>query len=302
MKTAETLSKSLDLWKSEECQLTEVLSPPIIGDFSQIAFICSKTKVDRIVVALDERREKLPVEQLLFCRLRGIQVEEGATFCEQLCGRLSVEDLRPSALIFSDGFKRPLIIRKLKRVIDIFCSLTGMVLISPLCLAIGLAIKFESEGPVLYRQERIGQDGVPFSILKFRSMRVDAEKDGPVWAEANDERITKVGRIIRKLRLDEIPQMINVLKGEMSFVGPRPERPFFVQRLEKEIPFYFHRHTVKPGITGWAQICHPYGASQEDALEKLKYDLYYIKHMSVLLDIRILLKTINVVLLGRGSR
>ena len=254
------------------------------------------------MVALDEKRGKLPVEQLLLCRLRGIRVEEGATFCEQLCGRLSVEDLHPSALIFSDGFKRSLMIRKLKRGTDIFCSLAGLVLLSPLSLAVGLAIKFESEGPVFYRQERIGEEGVPFSILKFRSMRVDAEKDGPVWAAANDERITKVGRIIRKLRLDEIPQMINVLKGEMSFVGPRPERPFFVQHLQKEIPFYFHRHTVKPGITGWAQICHPYGASREAALEKLKYDLYYIKHMSPFLDIRILLKTIKVVLSGRGSR
>lgn len=299
---AEIPSKSLDLWKSRQWQVAVVPSPPIVGDFSQIASICSKTKVDRIVVALDERRGKLPVEQLLLCRLRGIRVEEGATFCEQLCGRLSVENLHPSALIFSDGFKRSLIIRKVKRGIDIFCSLAGLVLLSPLSLAVGLAIKFESEGPVFYRQERIGEDGMPFNILKFRSMRVDAEKDGPVWAAANDERITKVGRIIRKLRMDEIPQMINVLKGEMSFVGPRPERPFFVQYLQKEIPFYFHRHTVKPGITGWAQICHPYGASKEAALEKLKYDLYYIKHMSASLDIRILLKTIKVVLLGRGSR
>ena len=299
---AETLSKSLGLWNSEEWQFEEVLGPPIIGDFSQIASICSKTKVDRIVVALDERREKLPVEQLLLCRLRGIRVEEGTTFCEQLCGRLSVENLHPSALIFSDGFKRSLMIRKLKRGIDIFCSLAGLVLLSPLSLAVGLAIKFESKGPVFYRQERIGEDGMPFCILKFRSMRVDAEKDGPVWADVNDVRITKVGRIIRKLRLDEIPQMINVLKGEMSFVGPRPERPFFVQWLQKEIPFYFHRHIVKPGITGWAQICHPYGASKEAALEKLKYDLYYIKHMSAFLDIRILLKTIKVVFWGRGSR
>ena len=302
MRMAETASKSLDLWKSEAGPFTEVLSPPVIGDFSQIASICSKTRVDRIVVALDERRGKLPVEQLLFCRLKGIRVEEGAAFSEHLCGRLSVEDIYPSALIFSDGFKRSLIIRNLKRGIDIFCSLAGLFLLSPLSFAIGAAIKLESAGPVLYRQERIGEDGVPFHILKFRSMRVDAEKDGPVWASANDERITRVGRVIRKLRCDEIPQMINVLRGEMSFVGPRPERPFFVQRLQKEIPFYFHRHTVKPGITGWAQICHPYAASREEAMQKLKYDLYYIKHMTPFMDIKILFKTVKVVLFGNGAR
>jgi len=302
MKMVETASKSLDLLKSEASGFTGVQRPSIIGDFSQISSICTQMKVDRIVVALDERRGKLPVEQLLFCRLKGIRVDEGATFTENLCAKLSVENLYPSALIFSDGFKRSLIIRKLKRGIDIVCSLAGLLLLTPLSLAIAAAIRLESAGPVFYRQERIGEDGVPFSILKFRSMGVDAEKNGPVWAAAKDERVTKVGRFIRKLRLDEIPQMINVLKGEMSFVGPRPERPFFVQRLEKEIPFYFHRHTVKPGITGWAQIYHPYGASTEDAMQKLKYDLYYIKHMNFLMDFRIILETIKVVLLGRGAR
>ena len=282
--------------------LTEAPSPPIIGDFSQIASICSKTRVDRIVVALDERRGKLPVEQLLFCRLKGIRVEEGATFCEHLCGRLSVENLYPSALIFSDGFKRSMIIRKLKRGIDVLCSAACLLVLSPLSLVVSLAILFESGKPVLYRQERVGRDGEPFTMLKFRSMRVDAEKNGPVWAAADDDRITRVGRIIRKVRFDEIPQMINVLRGEMSFVGPRPERPVFVQRLQKEIPFYFHRHTVTPGITGWAQICYPYGASKEDALQKLKYDLYYIKHMNPFLDLRIIFQTMKVVFLGRGAR
>ena len=299
---AETLLKLLDLWKNKDWKFEEVQIPPIIGDFSQIASICKKNKVDRIVVALNERREKMPVEQLLLCRLRGIRVEEGESFYEQLCGKLSVEALHPSTLIFSNGFKRSMNIRKLKRGIDILCSLPCMVLLFPLCLAVALAIKFESGGPVFYRQERIGEEGAPFIILKFRSMWVDAEKDGPVWADVNDERITKVGRIIRKLRLDEIPRIINVLRGEMSLVGARPERPFFVQRLQKEIPFYFHRHSVKPGITGWAQVLHPYGASKEAALEKLKYDLYYIKHMSTFMDVMILLKTIKIVLLGKGSR
>ena len=302
MKMAETASKSLDLSKSEEGPFTEVPNPPIIGDFSQIASICSKTRVDKIVVALDERRGKLPVEQLLFCRLRGIRVEEGANFSEYLCGRLSVEDLYPSALIFSDGFKRSMIIRKLKRGIDVLCSAACLLVLSPLSLVVSLAILFESGKPVLYRQERVGRDGEPFTMLKFRSMRVDAEKNGPVWAAADDDRITRVGRIIRKVRFDEIPQMINVLRGEMSFVGPRPERPVFVQRLQKEIPFYFHRHTVTPGITGWAQICYPYGASKEDALQKLKYDLYYIKHMDPFLDLRIIFQTMKVVFLGRGAR
>ena len=302
MKTAETALKSLDLWKNQEGQLTEVPPPAILGDFSQIAAICSKTRVDRIVVALDERRGKLPVEHLLLCRLKGIPIEDGTAFNEHLCGRLSVENLYPSALIFSDGFKRSMIIRKLKRGIDVLCSAACLLVLSPFSLVVSLAILFESGKPVLYRQERVGRDGEPFTMLKFRSMRVDAEKNGPVWAAADDDRITRVGRIIRKVRFDEIPQMINVLRGEMSFVGPRPERPVFVQRLQKEIPFYFHRHTVTPGITGWAQICYPYGASKEDALQKLKYDLYYIKHMNPFLDLRIILQTMKVVFLGRGAR
>ena len=299
---AETATKSSDLWKSEAIGFTEVPSPYIIGNFSQIIAICRQKRVDRIVVALDERRGKLPVEQLLFCRLKGIRIDEGCAFIEDISARLSVDRLYPSDLIFSDGFRRSLIIRRVKRGVDVLCSSVGLLFFSPLLLVIAAAIRCESAGPVFYRQERVGEDGLPFSMLKFRSMVVDAEKNGPVWAAENDDRVTRVGRVIRKLRLDEIPQMINVLKGEMSLVGPRPERPVFVQQLQKEIPFYFHRHTVKPGITGWAQIYHPYGASREDAQEKLKYDLYYIKHMNLLLDIKIILETVKVVLLGRGAR
>jgi exopolysaccharide biosynthesis polyprenyl glycosylphosphotransferase len=176
------------------------------------------------------------------------------------------------------------------------------VLSFPVCLITALAIKLESPGPVFYRQERVGEDGKIFTLLKFRSMCSDAEKNGPVWATLKDQRVTRIGNVIRRLRLDEIPQMINVLKGEMSFVGPRPERPVFIQQLQKEIPYYSQRHVAKPGITGWAQIRYPYGASKEDALEKLKYDLYYIKHMSVLFDLTIILETIKIVLLRRGSR
>jgi sugar transferase (PEP-CTERM system associated) len=239
---------------------------------------------------------------LLYCRLKGIRVDDGLNFTEQLAGKLSVENLLPSSLIFSDGFKRSAIVKGLKRYMDIMASLLGLILFSPVGLLVSIAIKIDAPGPIFYRQERVGEDGKIFKLLKFRSMQVDAEKNGPIWAKADDERITRVGRVIRKIRLDEIPQMINVLKGEMSFVGPRPERPFFVGQLKNEIPFYSYRHSVKPGITGWAQIRYRYGASKEDALEKLKYDIYYIKHMSPLLDLMIISKTIKIVLLGKGAR
>jgi exopolysaccharide biosynthesis polyprenyl glycosylphosphotransferase len=190
----------------------------------------------------------------------------------------------------------------LKRIIDVSVSSFGLLAFSIVGLIIGIAIKLDSKGPIFYRQERVGEGTKIFGLLKFRSMRMDAEENGPQWAKVNDERVTRVGRVIRKLRLDEIPQMINVLKGQMSFVGPRPERPVFVKMLKREIPFYTQRHAVKPGITGWAQICCPYGASREEALEKLKYDLYYIKHMSLLLDLIIISETVKVVLFSKGSR
>ena len=189
-----------------------------------------------------------------------------------------------------------------KRWLDIASSALSLILSLPLCLFVALAIKLDSSGPVFYRQDRVGQDGKTFTMLKFRSMRNDAEESGPKWAPINDDRITRVGRFIRKYRLDEIPQMINVLKGGMSFIGPRPERPIFVDKFAREIPYYRRRHVVKPGITGWAQIRYPYGASKEDALEKLKYDLYYIRHFSIFFDISIILETGKVVLLGKGSR
>ncbi len=276
--------------------------PRIIGDFSQISSICKDAKIDRIVVALDERRGKLPIEQLLTCRLKGIRVDEGVAFTEELAGRLSVESLYPSSLIFSDGFRGSVLYKKAKRYFDISASAFGLFFFFPIALAIALAIKLDSPGPVVYEQERVGKDGRLFKLKKFRSMRNDAEKGGPVWAMVDDDRVTRIGRIIRKLRFDEIPQLINVLKGEMSLVGPRPERPFFVRRLEKELPFYSYRHSVKPGLTGWAQLYYPYGASKEDALEKLKYDLYYIKNMSPLRDLTVILETIKVILWKRGAR
>jgi sugar transferase (PEP-CTERM system associated) len=280
----------------------EPSNPLIIGDYNQILQICQNGGIDRIIVALDERRGKFPLEQLLFCRLKGIPVEDGISFTEQLAGKLSVENLYPSLLIFSNGFKRTALHKKIKRGLDIVGSLFGLILLSPLILLISVAIKLDNNGPVFYKQERVGEDGKIFRLIKFRSMRTDAESEGPVWAKPNDERMTRVGRIIRKLRFDEIPQMVNVLKGEMSFVGPRPERPFFVEMLKKEIPYYSQRHVIKPGITGWAQISYHYGSSKEDALEKLKYDLFYIKHMSLLFDLMIILETLKIVLLGKGAR
>jgi len=285
-----------------ERRLEKESNPVIIGDYKQISSIVLAGNVDRIIVALDERRGKFPIDELLSCRLKGIKVNDGVVFTEYLAGKLSIDSLYPSFLIFSNGFKSNTIFKKIKRWFDVFVSVACLTILFPVGLMIALAIKLDSEGSIFYQQERVGEDGKIFRLLKFRSMRIDAEENGPLWAEVNDQRVTQVGRVIRKLRLDEIPQMINVLKGEMSFVGPRPERPFFIEQLKNEIPFYSQRHAVKPGITGWAQICYPYGASKEDALEKLKYDLYYIKNLSPLLDLIIIFETVKVVLFSKGSR
>ena len=285
-----------------QTRLENEFDPVIIGDYTQIPSIAEPGHVDRIVVALDERRGKFPLEQLLSCRLKGIRVDDGVAFTELLAGKLSIENLHPSFLIFSDGFKRSAFFKHVKRGIDVLLSVTGLAIFFPIAPFIAIAIKLDSRGPIFYRQERAGKAEKIFWLLKFRSMKVDAEGDGPKWAEINDPRITRMGRIIRRLRLDEVPQILNVLKGEMSFVGPRPERPFFVEQLKGEIPFYSQRHAVKPGITGWAQIWYHYGASKEDALEKLKYDLYYIKNMSFLLDLTIFFETAKIVLLGKGVR
>ena len=285
-----------------ERRLEKESNPVIIGDYKQISSIVQAGNIDRIIVALDERRGKFPIDELLLCRLKGIKVDDGVGFTEYLAGKLSIDSLYPSFLIFSNGFKNIALYKRIKRWFDILISMACLVICFPVSLMIAIAIKLNSKGSVFYQQERVGEDGKIFCLLKFRSMRIDAEENGPLWAEINDQRVTQVGRVMRKLRLDEIPQMINVLKGEMSFVGPRPERPFFIEQLEKEIPFYSIRHVVKPGITGWAQICYPYGASKEDALEKLKYDLYYIKNLSPLLDLNIIFETVKVVLFGKGSR
>jgi sugar transferase (PEP-CTERM system associated) len=275
----------------------------IIGDTSAIHEIANSAKVDRIVVALEERRGRFPTEELLKCRMEGIPVQEGIAFYEHLTGKLLVERAHPSFFIFSDGFRKSSLDRGVKAVMDFLIASIGLILGLPLIALTALAIKIDSSGPVFYRQERLGRNGRLFTLLKFRSMTEDAEKEtGPVWAEEEDARTTRVGKIIRKLRLDELPQMVNVVRGEMSFVGPRPERQFFVEQLKKGVPFYEKRLAVSPGITGWAQIEYPYGASQNDALEKLKYDLYYIKNMSLFLDLAIIFKTVKIVLFGRGAR
>ena len=221
---------------------------------------------------------------------------------ERVTGRIAVEALRPSYLIFSEGFSKSHLTLLLKRLLDVLASLVGLALTLPITLATAIAIRLDSPGTIFYKQERIGRDGKPFMLVKFRSMRADAEKHtGPVWATANDDRVTLVGRFIRRVRVDEIPQMWNVLRGEMSFVGPRPERKYFTDELAKEIPYFLERLSVKPGLTGWAQVCYPYGNTKADAIQKLQYDLFYVKNMSLLFDVTVILRTVKVVLLQRGA-
>jgi sugar transferase (PEP-CTERM system associated) len=282
---------------------TRPQDPPVLGTLDSLRDLCRSEGISRVVVALRERRGKVPVDRLLECRMDGVQIEERESMYERLTGKLAVESMRPSYLIYGRGFARDPMAMVLKRVLDIFASLIGLVLSSPLCVLAAAVVKLTSPGPVFFRQVRVGQDGHPFHLIKFRTMRVDAEREsGPVWAEKNDSRVTVVGRFLRRTRIDEIPQFLNILGGQMSFVGPRPERPHFVEQLTHAIPFYPLRHTVKPGLTGWAQVRHPYGASIEDAQEKLRYDLYYIKNAGLLFDLSIILRTFDVILRGRGAR
>ncbi len=276
----------------------------IIHEPGSIYSIVDKYQIDEIVVGVRDRRDGgLPVDQVLQCKVRGIPVIDLSTFFERETGHVQLQSLNPSWIIFSDGFVQGSVRDVTKRLFDVFASCLLLFLTLPLMLVTAIAIPLESRGPVLYRQERVGQGDKSFQVLKFRSMRADAEKDGrPQWAGKNDSRITRIGAIIRKLRVDELPQILNVLRGEMSFVGPRPERPFFVEQLAQQIPYYIYRHNVKPGITGWAQICYPYGASVEDSIEKLQYDLYYVKNHSLFLDMIILFQTIQVILFGQGAR
>lgn len=274
----------------------------VVGSADDIDRVVARFAVDRLIVGMTDRRGRLPVRALLRSKLRGVRVEDVNTVYERLTGKLLVEDLRPSWLIFSDDYCASRWTRRSKRAFDVLLALVALVVSTPFVILTALAVWLESGTPILYRQERVGENGRVFTLYKFRSMRKDAEQGTPVWAQAEDDRVTRVGRFIRKTRLDELPQLWNVLLGDMSFVGPRPERPFFVNQLAEQIPFYEQRHAVKPGITGWAQVKYRYGASFEDSLEKLRYDLYYVKHLSIPFDLTILFDTVKVVLFAQGAR
>jgi sugar transferase (PEP-CTERM system associated) len=275
---------------------------PIFAPSSLTDLVASKN-VNRILLGGTSHFPASYNKELVAVRAMGVPIEDCHSFYERLASKIAIADLPPEWIALSEGFRRDRLILAAKRVIDVLVSFVGLILSAPVALLTAIAIKLESAGPVFYRQERVGQNEAHFTLLKFRSMAQDAEDVvGPVWAAENDPRVTCVGAIIRKLRIDEIPQMINVLKGEMSFVGPRPERPFFVEKLKQSIPYYDLRHSVKPGITGWAQISYRYGDSEYDAIEKLQYDLYYIKHMSPVFDLQIIFESIKVIIFGSGAR
>lgn len=276
--------------------------PLVLGSRAHLPYLIREHRVDRVVVALSDRRGSLPVNELLQAKVTGVRVEDAATLYERMTGKILIDDIKPSWLIFSDGFRASRLSRFAKRVFDLGVALVGLLLAAPLMLLTALAVRLDSPGPFLYRQERVGQHEQPFTLFKFRSMRVDAEQGTPIWARDHDDRVTRVGRFIRKTRLDELPQLWNVLVGDMSIVGPRPERPFFVEQLAAEIPYYRTRHVVRPGVTGWAQVKYRYGSTIEDAREKLRYDLYYIKHQSLAFDFTILVDTVKVVLFGKGAK
>ena len=280
-----------------------LLNPGIVGTIEDIPRIVRSKSVDRVVVSLADARGTLPVDKLLEMKLEGVTFDHLASVYEEYTGKIAVENLRPSWLIFSDGFRKTRFLSTTKRAMDIMCASLGLVLALPLMAIAAVAIRFTSPGPLLYHQQRVGKNGHIFTVHKFRSMGVDAEAtSGPVWAsKSGDPRVTPIGGLLRRSRLDEIPQLWNVLKGDMSFVGPRPERPEFVAELTTQIRFYGQRHIVRPGLTGWAQVRYTYGASTEDALQKLQYDLYYIKNLSIALDLFIIFETVKTVLLRRGA-
>jgi sugar transferase (PEP-CTERM system associated) len=266
---------------------------------------CQAQRIDEIVVAMDDRRRRFPMDQLLECRLEGFEISELVTFLERETGKVRLDILNPSWMIFAEGFRQGRAHGIFERLFDVVASFVMLAATAPVMLLTAAAIKISDgwRAPIFYRQIRVGQYGKPFKLLKFRSMREDAEREGKAqWAQKNDSRITRVGSFIRTTRIDELPQILNVLRGEMSFVGPRPERPEFVEQLNETIPYYRERHSIKPGITGWAQLCYPYGSSEQDAIEKLQYDLYYVKNHSLIFYIAILVQTVEVIVWGKGAR
>ena len=277
--------------------------PRVLRDRMPLQKMVKKYGAQTVVVGVRDRRGNVPMNEILQCKLQGIEIIDLPTFLEREGGRIELDTLNTSWLVFSDGFQQGQIKRWLKRGFDIGWAAIALVLFLPVMAVVAVCIVAEDGWPVLYRQERVGQGGRRFCLIKFRSMRQDAERDGvPQWAAQNDERMTRVGRLIRKVRIDELPQVWNVLRGDMSFVGPRPERAYFVSQLETRIPYYAYRHVVKPGITGWAQIRYPYGASVEDAIQKLQYEFYYIKNNTLFLDFVILIQTLQVLVWNQGAR
>jgi sugar transferase (PEP-CTERM system associated) len=280
-----------------------VLNPGVVGNIEDIPAIVARRSVDRVVVNLSDARGQLPMDTLLNMKLQGVTFDHLASVYEEYTGKIAVENLRPSWLIFSPGFRKARMLVAVKRAIDIGAAVVGVVLASPLMLGVAAIVRIVSRGPVLYRQQRVGAHGHVFMLYKFRSMRTDAEdKTGPVWAQDEDDRIIPCGRFLRRTRLDELPQLWNVLRGNMSLVGPRPERPEFVGELTRAIPFYGQRHVVKPGVTGWAQVRYSYGSSVVDAMEKLQYDLFYIKNLTIALDLFIIFLTVKTIILRRGAK
>ena len=279
-----------------------VAEAPVLGAIEQVPALVKEHEVDRVVVSLADARGKLPMDRLLDMKLDGLRVDHLAAVYEQYTGKIAVENLRPSYLIFNEGFRTSPLQLAVKRFFDIGLAVIGLILAAPIMLVVAACVRLTSAGPALYHQVRVGQGGRPFTVHKFRSMRVDAESvSGAVWAQKDDPRVTPIGRFLRKARLDELPQLWNVLLGEMSFVGPRPERPQFVEQLSASIPFYRQRHVIKPGLTGWAQVAYQYGSTVEDAIEKLQYELFYIKHFSLAFDLFVIFKTIQIILLRRGN-
>src|ERR1019366_8677937 len=276
---------------------------PVLGPASEMEAIAKERAVSRIIVAMEDRRGTLPTRELVTLRVQGVRVEDAASALSGLTGRVSLRAVRASWFVFSDGFHRSKWNDLSKRVLDLAAGILGFVVSMPVMILVALVVRLDSKGPIIYRQLRVGRMGRGFDVLKFRSMRTDAEQaNGAQWASENDPRMTRIGRFLRKYRLDELPQFVNVIRGEMSFVGPRPERPCFVEELRKTIPYYDERHSVLPGLTGWAQVQYAYGSSIEDAFNKLEYDLFYLQNMSLTFDLAIIFHTIRIVIGGRGGR